>query len=248
MTLLVDIGNSRIKWALGDGEQISSSHAVMREKSVVPDTLAEKWQAIDAPESVWLSSVTSKLLVKRVRGFCRRTWKVPVREAVSESECAGLVNAYSEPERLGVDRWMALLGAHHRTRGPCVVADIGTAVTVDVISAEGRHLGGLIVPGQELAIGAVTGKTHRVRMDRDAALEPLGRDTTDALLSGVLQSHAALIDRVVRRMQARLSTPPTVLVTGGGADKIRPLLESASRHEPDLVLLGLARYAESRAQ
>jgi type III pantothenate kinase len=165
-------------------------------------------------------------------------------------------NAYREPWRLGVDRWVALLGAHAAYPGRALcIASVGTAITIDLLDARGRHRGGLIAPGPALMIDTLLDRTAGIRRRAGggavaAELQAApgvfwARDTRGALLAGARQAAAALISQAPRAARERLGSAPRLLVTGGGTAAIRSLLRPAARYEPDLVLHGLAVLVRS---
>jgi type III pantothenate kinase len=137
-----------------------------------------------------------------------------------------------------------VIGAWHRVRGPCVVADVGTAATVDVVAADGRHRGGYIVPGPRLMVGALLASTSDLASFR--ATSPPGAGTTfadntrDAIEHGCRVALAAWIDRCVRDAGRELQTVPRLLLSGGAALEMRAILDSTFEPVPDLVLRGLA--------
>ena len=160
-----------------------------------------------------------------------------------------MINAYVEPQRLGSDRWAALIGAHAAVSGPLCVVDCGSAVTLDALDVKGQHLGGLIIPGLDMMRGALINNTsgiHEQALARgEGEVSVLARDTQGAVTGGVLYTLIAVIDRVTADLAADLQSPLTRVITGGDAERLLPLLAGPYRHEPELVLQGLAIVAES---
>jgi type III pantothenate kinase len=159
---------------------------------------------------------------------------------------------------LGSDRWVALIGARaaHPRHALCIIS-VGTAVTIDLLDARGRHRGGLITPGPSLMIDALLARTAGIRrraggaaVTADLGADPAvfwARDTRSALRAGARHGTAALIAQARRAARALLKSAPRLLVTGGGAAAIAALLPAAIRHEPDLVLKGLGVIARAGA-
>ena len=147
---------------------------------------------------------------------------------------AGVVNGYREPERLGVDRWLALLTAWRELHGGAVVVSAGTALTVDILAADGQHNGGYIVPGLRLMRHALVSGTSGVRPAAETlpSLAP-GRSTTEAVLHGCMAMAVALIER------ARRDVATPVVLSGGDAGALAPWLAGPVLQRPDLVLDGL---------
>lgn len=251
MMLLVDIGNSRIKWALQDDENnLTTGEPLKRLNRVFKDIVRPAWKDLDTPERVIISNVAGEDYRKSVQTWIKRRWKVtPEFLPVAEHQC-DVSNAYSVPQRLGADRWASLLAVHALYKGPAVVVDCGTAITIDAIAADGMHLGGLIVPGTELMISALTGQAPGIKIEETDSQEIslLGRSTEAAVSGGVLYTAIALVERVFIDLQGELGDRTNLLITGGDATRILPLLGSQPEYVPDLVLKGLAVYAEETAE
>jgi len=153
-------------------------------------------------------------------------------------------NAYAEPARLGVDRFLGLVAAHAEVTGPCVLAGCGTALTLDALDADGTHLGGLIAPSPTLMLDALAGATARLARPERARVGEIADNTADALQSGTKLAAVALIERFLARAGDRFGARATLVLTGGGSADLSALLAPAHRVEPDLVLRGLARFAD----
>lgn len=238
MKLLLDIGNTRLKWALADGDRFDDGGA--RVHAGHPEDCLDALP-VDDPDAVWVCSVMDAATRTRLQQALRLRWPCPPQFATSSAECDGLRSAYAEPHRLGVDRWMAMLGAWAQTRGACVVADAGTALTVDVIDAGGRHLGGLIAAGLQTSRAAVLGAT---RFDAAATVPTphagLGTDTESCVDQGALLSCLGAIDRATATAPAGAPR----FLTGGDAPRLLPHLGPDWNLQPDLVLRGLLHRAD----
>lgn len=234
---LLDLGNTRLKYALlhddGIGPVSGTAHAAGGLDPAWIDALPPRiGTAVVA--SVASPAVHAVLLdALAARGAA-------VMQARTRPALDGVTIAYADPARLGVDRFLALLAARAERHGPVVVAGVGTALTIDLLDVDGRHLGGRIAPSPTLMREAL----HR----RVAQLAPTGGryaefavDTEDALVSGCEGAAAALIERSVDQAAARVGARPALLLHGGGALALQALLPEA-RMRPDLVLAGLARW------
>ena len=250
MNLLIDIGNARIKWALQDKDSWKTGLPLLRQQKAFKDLARPAWKELDPPERVVVSNVAGTDYEKSVRTWVKRRWKITPEFLIPKARQCDVNNAYASPERLGADRWASLMAAHAHYDGPAVVIDCGTAITIDAIAEDGRHLGGLIVPGMELMSGSLTGNTtgvHIVEKDnQDVSL--LGRSTEAGVSGGVLYTAVALIDRVCLDLRAELGNTVNLLITGGDAERIRPLLSRPPDYDPDLVLKGLAVFAKETAE
>lgn len=252
MILLLDAGNSRLKWACLVGGTLQAGEAVLRTGAGAGDdvrALSLAWAPLPRPERVLIGSVLGQEFVGALSACTMEAWSVPVESITPRREAHGLVNAYAEPERLGVDRWLGMLGARRDSAGPVCVVDCGTAITVDAMRADGTHLGGLILPGLGLMRRMLTTGTHGIRVDTDdgnavETLLPWADDTRPALRAGTLCAVVAGIDRAVARLREPLGGAPSCYITGGDAERLLPLLEGTYRHRPGLVLEGLALFAE----
>lgn len=215
MILELDVGNTRIKWRQlqgGDGKILD-----MGAVSSVADLVASP--AGDAcPVMVRLCSVRAAETVNEIRAWVRAAWNLEVQEARVTRSCAGVSNQYTDPGRLGVDRWLAMIAAYHRRPGGCVIVDSGTAVTVDIVAADGKHQGGYIVPGSSLMSRALEDHT-RIRLGDpplQIGIDP-GHSTDTAVRHGALAMQVALVEKATR--QLAVNTPELNLyLTGGDAE------------------------------
>jgi type III pantothenate kinase len=162
---------------------------------------------------------------------------------VSTEREAGLVNGYDHPSRLGADRWVALIGARARLMAagpprPALVVMIGTAATVDAIDAEGRFLGGLILPGFGLMLKALEMGTAGLKVPTGEVVE-FPTNTSDALMSGGAYAIAGAVRRQYRRLQARCGLEPLLLMGGGAAVKLAPITDLPLEHVDTLIFDGL---------
>jgi len=246
MNLLIDIGNTRIKWALQNGDDWTSGKPLIRGEKAFKDIARPAWKELEVPERVIISNVAGVEFEKSVRTWIKRRWKILPEFLHSQAEQCGVTNAYSKPERLGNDRWAALIAARALCRGPAVILSCGTAITIDALSGDGRHLGGLITPGIDLMISSVCARASDVNIENGDSDEIalLASSTESAVLGGSLYAAVSLLDRVSADLSGELGGRVTVLLTGGDAERLMPLLEAKTRYEPELVLKGLAVFSK----
>lgn len=249
MNLLLDIGNSRIKWALAAKRRWQPGEAMPRADKAFKDLARPIWKDLEAPERVLVCSVADADYNKSVHTWVKRRWKIDAEFFHSEPDCCGVVNAYQDPSRLGADRWACLVAAHALYTAPVCVVDCGTAITIDALAADGRHLGGLIVPGLDMMVAALASRAPGIELDGDQQQEVslLGRDTASAVQGGTLYTAVALVDRVFNDIAHELGATTVKIITGGDAERVRPLLSSQPEYVPDLVLKGLKVYADEVA-
>jgi type III pantothenate kinase len=259
--LLVDIGNSRIKWAVLRGGGVPG-----RQRAAVHAgwTAAQFRHALFAGVRGRATGITRVLAVSVAAAQVERAFAAAVRAATGHApqfvrttrRAAGVTNGYRAAWRLGADRWMASLGAYalqRPARAVCIV-DVGTALTIDLLDARGLHRGGAIVPGPQLMVASLLAGTSgigRRAAGRDAAAQGgragparalFARATRAGLDAGARHAAAALIDRAIAEAQRLLGPRARVelLLTGGGAAAVRTLVRAPHRVVPDLVLRGLA--------
>lgn len=250
MILLLDAGNSRLKWATLRHGHFERGGSFEHGAGMPGELASAAWGELDAPESVLVANVAGEPLRRALNSWVKRHWKLIPEYLQSTAEAFGIRNAYREPQRLGIDRWLALLAARELYSGPLCVIDCGTALTLDVLAQDDRHLGGLIIPGMRLMQEALTGRAEGIRQQiQEASHEQvtlLGTDTGSAVAGGTLYAEVAVIDRVLNDLRAEVGQSLRCVLTGGDAPRLQPLLAFRTEHQPDLVLLGLARVARSR--
>jgi type III pantothenate kinase len=247
MTVLVDIGNTRIKWAtLAGGELVQRGSAVHHGSL---DAAIETFAAtLPARPRIIAANVAGERVAERLQNLVATRPGASLELVATSTERFGVRCAYAEPSRLGVDRWVAVLAAYHSARGAACAIDAGTAVTFDAVDAAGAHLGGLIFPGVRLLAAALDRNTSdigRTSTARAAArgLDLLGRNTDAAVSHAAWLALSAALDRAVLTVERALGARPVVYVTGGDAEALRAWLETRTELRADLVLEGLALFA-----
>ncbi|MGH8160585.1 MAG: type III pantothenate kinase [Gammaproteobacteria bacterium] len=237
--LIVSLGSRRVAWR-GLGDPGVAVHA-----GEPGSCLVEALTDLPRPAEVVVGSVAGENVTRDLREACRKAWSLVPRELVATAKARGVCNAYAEPAGLGIDRWAAMIAARHAHDGAVLVADCGTAVTVDYVAEDGRHVGGLIAPGIGIMRAALASGTRLAPTSRLAPTPPLlGTDTELAITGGTLAAVAGLLAYVAEKTRARYGEPKAILVTGGDAVVVAPRLGKGWSHAPDLVLDGLELLAE----
>lgn len=247
MNLLIDAGNTRIKWAFErDGALEQSAHSVHRGRAI--EEAVQPIAALGTPaERVIVSNVGGAALGEALRKVAEERFGAPAEFAVVRREAFGLRIAYADPKRLGVDRWLAMLGARASNEGALLIVGVGTAMTIDGVGADGTHLGGLIVPGLETMKASLLAGTAGIRDAGDGrAPEIFASDTGSAVSGGAAHALAALVERAAAELARRSGAPGRLVLTGGDAELIRSLVSVDGIVDPDLVLHGLVVYARNR--
>ncbi|ERI51545.1 pantothenate kinase [Pseudomonas sp. EGD-AK9] len=243
MILELDCGNSFIKWRVirvRGGERVCSG-VVDSDAGLFAELAGCPGLSI---RYCRLVSVRSDAETTRLVEELRASFAVEVCCAQPAQEAGGVRNGYDDYQRLGLDRWLAVLGAYHLGQRACLVVDLGTAVTADLVAADGAHLGGFICPGLPLMRDQLSTHTRRIRYDRQSALAALqelepGRSTAEAVERGCVLMLRGFV--AVQLERARLCFPDgfEVFLTGGDADLVRDVVPGA-QVVADLVFVGLA--------
>ena len=236
---LFDLGNTRLKCApLLAGGRIGEAIALPHREEDVAAAMAQHLPArIDV---AYLASVAQPTLrVAVLDALASRCGRISI--ARTQPRFDELRIAYADPRKLGVDRFLALLGARSRVRGPVLVCGVGTALTIDLIDADGQHLGGRIAPSPTLMREALHARAPQLP-ETGGAYEDFACDTEDALASGCEGAGVALIERSLAAATTRIGQAPSVLLHGGGSDALARHLPNATE-VATLVLEGLARWA-----
>lgn len=241
MILELDCGNSFIKWRVIDKGAVIEGGVVDSASGLIAAILANPLLRVARCRLVSVRSdeETSGLIAALVSTFA-----VEVLCAEPTRVLVGVTNGYEDFERLGLDRWLALVGAYELSKGPCLVLDLGTAVTADFVSGDGEHLGGFICPGLPLMRSQLRTHTRRIRYDNLAAEQALqreapGRTTVEAVERGCLMMLRGFALSQLQLASTYLGEDYVVFLTGGDADLVASAVPDA-RLVKDLVFIGLA--------
>jgi len=247
MILAIDCGNTRLKWGLyedGARQDVSiagNAGSAPGWRSVGAVTIEEMarletdWALLPAPARIVISNVAGKSARRSLVTQLARFEVEPLWISAERVQC-GVTNGYTDPGQLGPDRWAALVGAWHLHRGACLVVTAGTATTVDMLSSQGVHCGGIIVAGVDLMKRALARNTAGLELEQGRfAQEP--RCTADAIETGCLHAQAGAVER----MYSKLESGGICLLSGGNAARIIPLLNIPVRTVDNLALEGLVR-------
>ncbi len=244
--LAIDIGNTRLKWSLYEaanpGAALRTQGAEFLENI---DKLADgSWAGLPAPERMLGCAVAADAVKRRVEEQMEELWDVPAHWVVPSASEAGLVNGYDHPSRLGADRWVAMIGARHRLLAqggarPIVVVMVGTAVTVEAVDADGRFLGGFILPGHGIMLKALESGTAGLHVPTGEVC-PFPTNTSDALTSGGTYAIAGAIER------KHCGSDPACFMTGGAGWKMAPHMTVPFELVDSLIFDGLLEIARQR--
>ena len=249
--LAIDIGNTRLKWALyaapEPGARVLRQGAVFLE--TIDDLAETQWHDLPKPDAM-LGCVVAGDAVRRRVEEQMEIWDIEPHWVVPSVGESGVTNGYDHPNRLGADRWVALIGAHARMRAsglprPALVVMIGTAATVDAIDANGRFLGGLILPGFGLMLKALEMGTAGLKFPTGDVVD-FPTNTSDALMSGGANAIAGAVERQHRRLVQRTGQQPALYMTGGAAVKLAPITDLEFTTVESLIFDGLLHVQASR--
>ena len=230
----LDIGNSRTKWRFSAASgSVKSPHIPSLASSAPP------------PDRVRIAAVAGAR--DRIAAEVRARFDITPEFAEVSRQLAGVACCYDEPNRLGIDRWLALVAAWQREQGAVAVVDAGTAITVDMVDRKGQHQGGYIVPGIGLMRRSLAGETRDLALpqsfpkpDLPSGFPPPGKSTESAVAGGTLAMSIAFVDAALAGFAALSDTSITTFLCGGDAHLLHPRLASPTRLAPTLVLDGLA--------
>lgn len=237
--LLVDIGNSRIKWVWAQGRELLTDRAGQGDFAALER--ACRPAAASRPVEVLLASVAGADRARQVAELCSVRWDLPPRVLRSREQQGGVRNGYADPVQLGVDRWLAVVGAVAVHGKPVVVWDLGTATTLDAVDASGQHLGGWILPGPATMLASlVEGTKLTVPEDLEgaSASEP-GQSTAECIRRGVLAAQLGALNQFMRQVAGDIGADPGLVVTGGAADSVLTGTGIEHIRDPWLVFRGM---------
>lgn len=240
------MGNSSLKWATVSDGVLSEPEFLAYDD--LGSQLTSQWQSLAAPEAIMVSCVAHEQHWEIVSRCAAASWNLTPERIVSPGKAFGVVNAYRQPETLGSDRWVAMVAAHELYDRDICIVDCGSALTIDLLNADGQHLGGVIVPGAYMM-------QNSLHLDTAVLPEPSsnqsvisneqywGQDTQSGIIIGSWLAQAGAVQQVYQQY-AKQSDKPVCVLCGGGArilvDYLEKAIDGKPELEPDLVLKGLA--------
>ena len=244
--LLMDIGNTRIKWGLLENKVLSGIGSLSTPHSRDFDLKPLFMSVPSDVKSIVASCVLSKENQIILAESFFDHFKLVIEFIEPKNRFSGLTNGYTSPSKLGADRWAAMIGAHNEFGGNILVVDMGTAITIDYINVEGVHKGGQILPGLKSFFNILdqsTGTINTKINTSDTAAQNIkkwGKNTNDAVISGAVTAISSAINDAVFLLKVQGSRP-SVILTGGDAIYFKDVFDYTLFYRPNLVLEGLAR-------
>lgn len=252
MILLVDVGNTRIKWASVKDDLWLRQGSVRVQQAA---ELGEQWRGLGMPGRIAGCCVADPKVARQIESLAQEHFALPVDWLQVTHACCGVESHYKNTGKsgkyestLGADRWASLIAAHHHYPGNSIVVNVGTAMTVDALTAQGAFLGGMILPGVRLMQTALS--THTARLPYvDGQYDPFPKTTMDAIYTGALTALSGSVDTMAHRLGEHCHQASIrCIISGGDARLISPYLHCAGQVTDELVLLGLKVIALSDAQ
>ncbi|MCX4188215.1 type III pantothenate kinase [Methylophaga sp. OBS4] len=244
MKLLVDIGNSRVKWTCVDKDGIAEGQSFQRSKTGIKASLNKAWKALTDISAVYVANVAGDKLAEQLTDWTEKQWQLTPKFVSTEKKRFGVTNAYEDPEKLGIDRWLSLIAARQHARQAQCIIDCGTAITIDIVTKTGVHKGGMILPGLGLMRSSLAANANALTEETDEQeFATLATNTFSAIQAGTLYSVTATLERIINDLKDNFDDHIRFIITGGDAEQLLPLLSDEVTFYPDIVLKGLAFYA-----
>ena len=246
MLLVVDVGNTQTHFGTYRGEELVEHWRMATVRQATADQLGASLRSLLRLRGVELSELKGSIVSSTVPELAPEWAQVGERYlnhttvVVGPGVKTGMQIRLDNPRELGADRLVNAVAAYDRVQAACVVVDFGTAITYDVVSNEGEHLGGLIQPGVEISLEALSDRGAKLpKIDLLPPRAVIGKSTVEAIRGGVLYGYSSAVDGIVSRIRGELGSDVHTIATGGLAGVVVPFCESIDEIDPDLTLRGL---------
>lgn len=235
MKLLIDSGNTRLKWATLESDKLSEVNSVVQQSDSFLESLRQHWTVLATPKSIVISCVSGSRA--QLESFLIELWPNSDLNFVQSANMAhGIKNTYSNPIKLGVDRWLAMIAAKNEYTGSLCIVDCGTAITLDCLDERGQHLGGMILPGWNLMQQSLHKGTANLEISNKTYPLGLANNTQAAIFNGRLAAVKGFIEMGMAQSNQ-------LILTGGDAEFLNKELQLSAVLDLNLVLKGLALEA-----
>ena len=249
--LLIDAGNTRLKWAVLSEARLGAQQAEAYAEWGVEQFRQRVLIPAGGIDRLLVGNVGGRRIASLIADAIAVVPEITAEFVEATRSGGGIQNGYSDPSQLGVDRWAAMIGARAHGAGPVCVVSVGTAMTIDGVDASGLHLGGLIVPGPDLMVSSLMHNTSDIASrSQDGTLGKglFADNTLGGVHQGTLHALACLIQQAMNFMTTHCGQRPALLITGGAAHRLEPFMTGPLQVLPDLVLKGLAVLAQASPQ
>lgn len=245
MKLLVDIGNSRVKWSWLDDKGLQPGDFFIKTKTGIKVGLTRAWKSFTLPSEIIVSNVAGDKIAQQLTDWTEKNWQITPDFIHSEKKRFGVLNAYEQPETLGVDRWLNLIAGRQHSRQPVCIIDCGTAITVDIVTEKGQHQGGMILPGLAMMRSALVAQTDALTEQVGGSeFNLLATNTFSAIQVGTLYSVTATLDTIISDLKHSFKDNIRFVLTGGDTEILIALLPEDIEADQQLVFKGLRLYAK----
>ena len=256
MLLVVDVGNTQTHFGAYDGERLVEHWRFATVRESTADELGAALRNLLGLRALGFEDIEASIVSSTVPAL-RPEWQAMAAQylghdmpVVGPGLWTGMPIRIDNPRELGADRLVNAVAAYEELGGPCVSVDLGTALTFDIVSQDGAYLGGIIAPGVEISMEALTSRAAAIgKIDLEPPRTLIGKGTTDAIRSGVVYGFAAQVDGIVGRLREELGEELATIATGGLAPAIIPFCETIDEIDEELTLKGLRLiYARNAAR
>lgn len=238
--ILIDLGNTRIKWTRQQAGQLEKIHAIVHINTHIESLLIAAWQPLNTPNRIYLACVGADSIKQQIIHVSNQLWpNISLQEITTQKYAQGVCNAYPAYTKLGVDRWLAMLGAYHDYKAPVCIVSCGSALTLDIVDEQGQHLGGMIMPGLNLMQQALTQGAANLSIKSGHYPQGLANDTQSAIYNG----NVSAIKGFIMQGLAEYKKPMQLILTGGDANFLAESLKLEAIIDAKLVFKGLALIA-----
>ena len=242
MNLLIDIGNSRLKWAIETDGELSIGPAAFVSDEPLEVKLDELWGSLQRPKKIIISNVAGQFVQEQIDQWLNNRWGTKGVTIKSQQFAFDVTCGYLNPETLGTDRWACLIAAKRYYPLPACIVSCGTAITADVIDSSGIHEGGAIIPGLRLMQQSLIDHTWGIQQNNAGTGIDLGRTTAEGIAYGSLLAVRGMISQIVQLVLDKHGRSPTLVLTGGDAQRVASGLNERYLIVPDLLLQGLVAW------
>ena len=247
MLLVIDIGNTRVKWALADAAGLLSEQGACLHAEIADSRLT---LAAKKANRAFAANVSNDKILSIIKQLIS---PLPFKALQVSDKACGVENLYEQPKKLGADRWAAAVAAWQLTQKPTIIVNAGTAVTIDSLNIIGIFLGGTIAPGLRLMFESLNQNTAKLKMTDgkkvDLNLKQFPINTADAISAGCMNAVVGAILLQINQQTQHYGKPPILILSGGDADLIAPALKLDAKQviiEENLVLQGLVLLERTR--
>lgn len=247
MPLLLDIGNSAVKWAVCQRDVFDSTGLFNYSAETIEQDIEKHLSILEKPDSIFVSNVAGNEVFKSLNAWVMEQWQQECRQPSVTKEYKGLKNSYPDTKQMGLDRWLSMIASWETYQSALCLVSCGTAMTIDLIGKDGNHNGGYIIPGIELMQKALINNTVQINSEikKNPSID-CARDTQTAINNGAFIATVSAINEVIDRFRTESNVDITCIITGGMASSIQPLLKHSFYYEPNLVLKGLSLFYRVR--